>query len=393
MSKTVYEKSLELHKKHAGKLCVAPKVPCDSAEDLSYAYTPGVAEPCRKIHENPENSYVYTDRGNIVAVITDGTAVLGLGDIGPEAAMPVMEGKALLLKRFAGIDSWPLCLNTKDSEEIISICKALEPSFGAINLEDISAPRCVEIERRLIQEMHIPVFHDDQHGTAIVVLAALINALKLKGSTPHEVKVVVSGTGAAGSSIIRMLYNYGFTHIYAFDIDGCLCKSHAEGYNSLKKELLEYVNLDDQEYGSLAEGMKGADIFIGVSAPGIVTKEMVASMNEKNIVFSMANPEPEIRYEDAKEAGAWIVGTGRSDYPNQVNNLLAFPGIFRGALDAHATKITEGMKLATSRAIASLVDEKDLRRDYIIVSPFDERVVPAISKAVQEQAVKEGVIR
>ena len=390
---SLYDESLKLHEEHHGKLSVTAKVPTVDAHDLSLAYTPGVAQPCLEIAKNPENSYKYTFRGNTVAVVTDGTAVLGLGDIGPEAALPVMEGKALLMKRFADIDAWPICLDTKDVDEIVSICKAIAPGIGAINLEDISAPRCVEIERRLIEECSVPVFHDDQHGTAIVVLSALINAMKLRKAAPQDMKVVISGTGAAGSSIIRMLYNYGFTRIYAFDIDGCLDPDNCEGYNSLKMELLQYVNKDHQHYASLAEAMKGADIFVGVSAPRLVTKDMVRSMNEKNIIFPMANPESEISYEDAKEAGAWIVGTGRSDHPNQVNNLLAFPGLFRGALDAKATRITEGMKIAAANAIADLMSEEDLNVDHIIVSPFDERVVPAIAKAVGEQAVKEGFVR
>lgn len=388
-----YEESLKLHEKYKGKLKVEAKVPCETAADLSIAYTPGVAQPCLEIQKDPENSYRYTDRGNTVAVVTDGTAVLGLGDIGAAAALPVMEGKALLMKRFANLDAWPICLDTKDPDEIVRICKAIAPGIGAINLEDISAPRCVEIEQRLIKECSVPVFHDDQHGTAIVVLAALINCMKLKKAAPATQKVVISGCGAAGSSIIHMLYNYGFTKIYAFDVDGCLDPDHAENYNNLKKELLQYVNLDHQHYANLAEGMKGADIFIGVSAPHIVTKDMVRSMNEGNIVFAMANPEPEIKYEDVKEAGAYIIGTGRSDYPNQVNNLLAFPGLFRGALDAKATKITEGMKIAASKGIASLIDEKDLKENYIIVSPFNEKVVPTVAKAVEEAAVAEGVIR
>ena len=389
----LYAEALALHKKHHGKLRVESKVPCEDAHDLSVAYTPGVAQPCREIAADPENSYVYTGRGNTVAVVTDGTAVLGLGDIGPAAALPVMEGKALLMKKFAGLDAWPICLDTKDPVEIIRICKAIAPGIGAINLEDISAPRCVEIERTLIKELDIPVFHDDQHGTAIVVLAALINAMKLKKADPADMKVVISGTGAAGSSIIRMLYNWGFRRIYAFDIDGCLCRTHSDTYNDLKKELLSYVNPDDVEYASLADAMKGADVFVGVSAPRLVTKEMIASMNEGCVVFPMANPEPEITYEEAKEAGAYIIGTGRSDNPNQVNNLLAFPGLFRGALDAGATKITEGMKLAASQAIASLIDEKDLRPDHIIVSPFDERVVPAVAEAVKQEAITTGFVR
>lgn len=389
----LYEESLQLHANHKGKLEVEPKVPCDSQQELSLAYTPGVAEPCRQIYKDKENSYVFTNRGNTVAVISDGTAVLGLGDIGPEAAMPVMEGKALLMKKFAGIDAWPLCIDSKDPEEIIRFVKMVAPSFGAVNLEDISAPRCIEIERRLIQELNIPVFHDDQHGTAIVVLAALINCMKLKGTRPEDQKVVISGCGAAGSSIIRMLYKYGFTKIYAFDALGCLDSRTYDQYNSGIQELYEFVNKDDQHYDSLADGMKGADIFIGVSRPKLVTKEMVASMKEGSIVFPMANPESEINYEDAIEAGAYIVGTGRSDHPNQINNLLAFPGIFRGALDYKATKITEGMKIAASNAIASMLNEKDLSKDHIIVSPFEPGLVETIAKAVGEQAIKEGVIR
>jgi malate dehydrogenase (oxaloacetate-decarboxylating) len=389
----LYQESLKLHEKYHGKLRVEPKVPCENAHDLSIAYTPGVAQPCLEIQKDPENSYKYTGRGNTVAVVTDGTAVLGLGDIGPEAALPVMEGKSLLMKRFAGIDSFPICLDTKDPKEIIAICKAIAPGIGAINLEDISAPRCVEIERTLIRELNIPVFHDDQHGTAIVVLSALINAMKLRQADPADMKVVISGTGAAGSSIIRILYQYGFHRIYAFDIDGCLDPDKADSYNDLKKELLQYVNLDHQKYADIGEALQGADIFVGVSAPHIVTKEMIASMHEKNIVFPMANPEPEITYQECKEAGAWIVGTGRSDYPNQVNNLLAFPGLFRGALDSRATRITEGMKIAAARGIASLVDEKDLSRDHIIVSVFDDRVVPTVAAAVAEEAVRSGFVR
>ena len=390
---SLYDESLKLHEEYKGKLKVESKVPCADAHDLSLAYTPGVAQPCLEIAKDPENSYRYTGRGNTVAVVTDGTAVLGLGDIGPAAALPVMEGKALLMKRFAGLDAWPVCLDTKDPDEIVAICKAIAPGIGAINLEDISAPRCVDIERRLIKELDIPVFHDDQHGTAIVVLAALINCMKLKKTKPEDMKVVISGCGAAGSSIIRLLYSYGFTRIYAFDIDGCVEPSQAENYNDLKKELLNYVNKDGVHYASLAEGLKGADIFVGVSAPRLVTKEMVETMNPGCVVFPMANPEPEITYAEAKAAGAYIVGTGRSDNPNQVNNTLAFPGLFRGALDAKATKITESMKIACSKAIASLVSEEELSPDHIIVSAFDERVVPAVAKAVGECARADGVIR
>ena len=388
-----YEESLKLHEQHHGKLEVTPKVPCENAQDLSIAYTPGVAQPCLEIQKNPEDSYRYTDRGNTVAVVTDGTAVLGLGDIGPAAALPVMEGKALLMKRFAGLDAWPICLDTKDPEEIIRICKAIAPGIGAINLEDISAPRCVAIERRLIEECPIPVFHDDQHGTAIVVLAGLINAMKLRHADPADMKVVVSGCGAAGSSIIRMIYQYGFHRIYAFDLEGCVDADRKEHYNPLKQELLQYVNKDHQHYASLADGLKGADIFIGVSAPRLVSKEMVRSMNPQSVVFPMANPESEISYEDARDAGAWIVGTGRSDYPNQINNLLAFPGLFRGALDCRATRISESMKIAASRAIASLVSDEELSTDYIVPSPFDKRVVPAVSAAVQKACRESGYYR
>lgn len=388
-----YKESLKLHAEHHGKLTVEAKVPCETREDLSIAYTPGVAAPCLEIQKDPEKSYLYTNRGNTVAVVSDGTAVLGLGDIGPAAGLPVMEGKCLLMKRFANIDAWPLVIDTKDPDEIVKFCKMIAPSFGAINLEDISAPRCVDIERRLIKECSIPVFHDDQHGTAIVVLAALINCMRLKKADPATQKVVISGAGAAGSSIIRMLYNYGFHKIYAFDVDGCIDPDKADDYNPLKKELLQYVNLDHQHYSSLAEGMKGADIFVGVSAPHIVTEDMIRSMNDHNIVFAMANPEPEITYEEVKEAGAWIIGTGRSDYPNQVNNLLAFPGLFRGALDAKATKITEEMKIAAAKGIASLVSDEELSVDHVIVSAFDERVVPTVARAVADEAVRSGNIR
>lgn len=389
----LYEESLRMHEENKGKLKVEAKVECSTRHDLSIAYTPGVAQPCIEIAKDPENSYRYTNRGNTVAVISDGTAVLGLGDIGAEAAMPVMEGKCLLMKRFAGIDAWPLVIDSKNPDEIVRFVKMVSPSFGAVNLEDISAPRCVEIERRLIEECSIPVFHDDQHGTAIVVLAALINCMRLKKADPESQKVVISGCGAAGSSIIRMLYAYGFHHIYAFDVDGCVDPDHSENYNDLKKELLNYVNLDHQHYASLAEALAGADIFIGVSAPRLVTTEMVRTMNKGNIVFAMANPEPEITYDEVKAADAWVIGTGRSDYPNQVNNLLAFPGLFRGALDAKATRITEGMKLAAAKGLASLISDEQLNRDNVIVSAFDERVVPTVAKAVAEEAVRSGFVR
>ena len=389
----VYEKALKLHEKYRGKLEVKIKVPCDTKEDLTLAYTPGVSAPCLKIQENKENAYIYTNKGNTVAIISDGSAVLGLGNIGSDAALPVMEGKALLMKKFANIDAMALCINTNDVEEIIKTCKLLEPSLGGINLEDIGAPRCIEIERRLIEEMNIPVFHDDQHGTAIVVLAALINCMKLTKKKPENCKVVVSGAGAAGSSIIRMIYKYGFTNIYAIDKDGLIKARDKDKYDKYKKELLEYVNKDNKDYNSLKEAMVGADIFIGVSASKLVSKQMIASMNEKSIVFAMANPEPEITYQEAKEAGAYIVGTGRSDNPNQVNNLLAFPGLFRGALDAKATKICEEVKMAASYAIADLIKEEELNQDYVIASVFDERVVANVSEKVKEACIKTGNIR
>ena len=389
----VYEQALMLHEKNRGKLAIQTKVPCENAEDLSLAYTPGVARPCQKIKEDEENSFIYTNRANTVAVITDGSAVLGLGNIGAAAGLPVMEGKCLLFKRFADIDAFPICLKTQDPDEIINICKNLEPGLGCINLEDISAPRCVKIEQQLIKEMNIPVFHDDQHGTAIVVLAALINATRLMHKDPGEYKVVVSGTGAAGSSIIKTLFAYGFKDILAFDIDGCLNQDDKDSYNDLKKELLDYVNLNNEKYASLQEGIKGRDIFIGVSAPNLLTKDMVKTMSSKPIIFAMANPVPEISYEDAKAANAYIIGTGRSDYPNQINNILAFPGIFRGALDAKATKITNAEKIAASKAIAYLIKDEELRTDYIIPSPFDERVVKAVAKSVKESCIASGNIR
>lgn len=389
----INQKALQYHKEHTGKLQISSKVKLDDGDDLALAYTPGVASACMEIAKNPDNAYLYTSKGNSLVIVSDGTAVLGLGDIGPAAALPVLEGKALLMKKFAGIDVFPLCLDTKDPKEIISICKAVAPGFGGIFLEDIGAPRCVEIERTLIEEMNIPVFHDDQHGTAIVVLAAMINATRLTGKKPEECKIIMSGCGAAGSSIIRMLYNYGFTKIYAFNSKGCLHPDHREKYDFLAQELLDYVNLDQQTYASMAEAMVGADAFVGVSIGNILTQEMVASMNDKAVVLAMANPTPEIDYNLAKEAGAYIVGTGRSDFPNQINNLLAFPGLFRGVFDAKGTKITDDVKIAASRAIASLVSDEELTEEYIIPSPFDERVVPTIAKAVKEELEKAGLIR
>lgn len=388
----VFAKSLELHEKAQGKIEINSKVRVETKEDLSLAYSPGVAEPCRAIEKNEEDIYKYTSKGNMVAVITDGSAVLGLGNIGPKAALPVMEGKSILLKQFANVDSFPLCLDTQDPELIIQTCKLLAPSLGGINLEDISAPRCVEIERRLIEEMDIPVFHDDQHGTAIVVSAGLINACKLTNRDLSTLKVVVSGTGAAGSSIIKMLHCLGIRNIIGYNIDGIVHKSKADKYDFLTKELLEITNPDDFiGDDTLASALVGADVFIGVSVANIVTKEMVASMNKDPFIFAMANPNPEIMPELAKEGGALVVGTGRSDFPNQINNILAFPGIFRGALDARAKKINEEMKMAAAIAIASCVDENELSPDFIIPSPFNPQVAQKVADAVKQTAIKTGV--
>lgn len=389
---TVYEKALKKHEEWRGKIGTHLKAPLDSRDDLNLAYTPGVAQPCIEISKNKEDVYKYTWKGNTVAVITDGTAVLGLGDIGPEASLPVMEGKCALLKRFGDVDGIPIALDTKDPQEIIRICKALAPTFGGINLEDISAPRCVEIERALIEALDIPVFHDDQHGTAIVVTAGLINALKLVKKDVSEIKVVVSGAGAAGSSIIRMLDAFGVKHIMAFNINGVITKDDYDSYDFLTKELSDIVNKDRKRI-SFKDAFVGADVFIGVSAPRIVTKEMIQTMNEKPIVFAMANPEPEISYQDAKDAGAYVVGTGRSDSPNQVNNVLAFPGLFRGALDCKATKINEEMKLGAAIGIAKLIDESDLTPEYVIPSAFDDRVAKTVAEEVIKAAHKTQVIR
>lgn len=387
----IYEQSLLMHEKNKGKLEIIPKVNVNTKEELSLAYSPGVAEPCRKIQENNEEVYKYTTKGNLVAVITDGSAVLGLGNIGPEAAMPVMEGKSILLKSFGNVDSFPLCLDTQDVEEIIKTCILLAPGLGGINLEDISAPRCVEIERRLIEALDIPVFHDDQHGTAIITIAALINACKLTKKNPKNLKVVVNGAGAAGSSIVRMIHQYGVNDIICLDRKGII-NSKREDLDFVKKEILTYSNKEDVS-GNLEFAMKNADVFVGVSVAGVVTKEMINSMNDNPFVFAMANPTPEIMPELAKEAGAKIIGTGRSDYPNQINNVLAFPGIFRGALDVKAKKINEEMKLAAAHAIASVIKEEQLSEDYIVPSPFDERVVDAVAKAVMQAAIDTENIR
>ncbi|MBM6874451.1 NAD(P)-dependent malic enzyme [Fusobacterium mortiferum] len=388
----VYERSLELHEKNKGKLSVVSKVKVGNREDLSLAYSPGVAEPCRKIASNKEDVYKYTAKGNLVAVVTDGTAVLGLGDIGPEAALPVMEGKCVLFKEFGDVDAIPICLDTKDTEEIIRTVKLIAPGLGGINLEDISAPRCIEIETRLKQELDIPVFHDDQHGTAIVVAAGLINALKVVNKKIEDIKVVVNGAGAAGSSIIKLVKKLGAKEIIAIDRVGILRRSDKDKYDFSKKELAEITNSKDIA-GGLADAIVGADVFIGVSAPNVLSKDMVRSMNKDAIVFAMANPTPEIMPEEALEAGAAIVGTGRSDYPNQINNVLVFPGLFKGALRAKSKKITEEMKIAAAEGLASLIKDEELRKDYIIPDPFDKRVAEAVAIAVEKIAKEQGICR
>ena len=383
---TINEKALELHEKWNGKLDTVSKVQVKTREDLALAYTPGVAEPCKVIAEDPEAAYRYTIKSNTVAVVSDGSAVLGLGNIGPLAAMPVMEGKAVLFKEFGGINAFPICLDTQDTEEIIETVVRIAPAFGGINLEDISAPRCFEIEERLKKLLNIPVFHDDQHGTAIVVLAGIINALKVTGKKKEDCRVVVNGAGSAGVAITKLLLNYGFPHITMCDKTGILCKG-MEGLNWMQEKMVEVTNLEHKT-GTLADALKGADIFVGVSAPGIVSQEMVASMNKDSILFAMANPVPEIMPDLAKAAGARVVGTGRSDFPNQVNNVLIFPGIFRGALEGRATAITEEMKLAAANAIAALVDDSELSDENILPAAFDPRVADAVSKAVKEHIKK-----
>ena len=383
---TINEKALELHEKWNGKLDTVSKVQVKTREDLALAYTPGVAEPCKVIAEDPEAAYRYTIKSNTVAVVSDGSAVLGLGNIGPLAAMPVMEGKAVLFKEFGGINAFPICLDTQDTEEIIETVVRIAPAFGGINLEDISAPRCFEIEERLKKLLNIPVFHDDQHGTAIVVLAGIINALKVTGKKKEDCRVVVNGSGSAGVAITKLLLNYGFPHITMCDKTGMLCKG-MEGLNWMQEKMVEVTNLEHKT-GTLADALKGADIFVGVSAPGIVSQEMVASMNKDSILFAMANPVPEIMPDLAKAAGARVVGTGRSDFPNQVNNVLIFPGIFRGALEGRATAITEEMKLAAANAIAALVDDSELSDENILPAAFDPRVADAVSKAVKEHIKK-----
>lgn len=388
----IYERALKKHEEWQGKIDVHVAAEVKNADDLSLAYSPGVAEPCRKINEDVENAYKYTWKGNIVAVVSDGTAVLGLGDIGPQAALPVMEGKSVLFKQFGQVNAIPIVLDTKDTEEIIQAVKAIAPTFGGINLEDISAPRCVEIERRLKEELDIPVFHDDQHGTAIVVTAGLINAFKLLKKEAKNTVAVVSGAGAAGSSIIKMMKDLGVGNIYAFDSKGILSSKNKDSYNFVKKEILEITNNEDEDL-SLEEAMAKSDIFIGVSTAGIVTPEMVASMKKDSIVLAMANPEPEIDYNLALESGAAIAGTGRSDFPNQINNVLAFPGLFKGALKVRASKITEEMKMAAAKGIAAMVEEKDLKADHIVPSIFQEGVSEKVAEEVAKVAKEQGVAR
>ena len=378
---TNQEKALELHEKLQGKLETVSKTPVRTREDLALVYTPGVAEPCKVIAKDPAAAYTYTMKANTVAVVSDGSAVLGLGNIGPKAAMPVMEGKAVLFKEFGGVNAVPICLDTQDTEEIIKAVTWLAPAFGGINLEDISAPRCFEIEERLKETLDIPVFHDDQHGTAIVVLAGIINALKVVGKKKEDCRVVVNGAGSAGVAITRLLMTYGFSNIIMCDKSGILCDG-AEGLNWMQEKMVKRTNLA-HETGSLADALKGADIFVGVSAPGIVTEEMVASMNSDAILFAMANPVPEIMPDLAKKAGARVVGTGRSDFPNQVNNVVAFPGIFRGALEGHAKQITDKMKLAAANAIAALVSDEELNENNIMPEAFDPQVAEVVANAVK----------
>ena len=382
MSENDYaQRALELHKKRNGKLDTIPKCPVKTREDLALAYTPGVAEPCKVIAKHPEDAYVYTQKANTIAVVSDGSAVLGLGNIGPLAAMPVMEGKCVLFKEFGGVNAVPICLDTQDTDEIVKAVQQLAPSFGGINLEDISAPRCFEIEKRLKETLNIPVFHDDQHGTAIVVLSGLINALRITGKKKEDCRIVMSGAGAAGIAITKLLLSYGFCDIILCDRTGIIEKNRA-GLNAVKQEMAEVTNRTGLS-GSLADALRGTDIFIGVSAPGMVTQEMVASMNTDPIIFAMANPVPEIMPDLAKAAGARIVGTGRSDFPNQINNVIAFPGIFKGALEGRAKQITEEMKLAAAEALAGLVSDSELNEDFIMPEAFDPGAAEVVAESVK----------
>lgn len=389
---TLRDAALQMHKENQGKLAVHSKVAVNNARDLSLAYSPGVAEPCKEIFKDEGKVYEYTMKGNLVAVVSDGTAVLGLGNIGPEAAMPVMEGKAVLFKSFAGVDAFPLCLSSSDVDKVVETVKMLAPTFGGVNLEDIAAPQCFEIEERLKQECDIPVFHDDQHGTAIVTAAGLINALKIVDKSMEDIQVVVNGAGAAGIAIIRLLLNLGVKDVLLCDTKGIIYDGRPFGMNPVKDLMAKLTNTSKRE-GTLADAMQGADVFIGVSVKGAVTKEMVQSMNRDPIIFAMANPDPEIMPLEAKEAGARVIGTGRSDFPNQVNNVLAFPGIFRGALDARAAQINESMKVAAVFAIADLVSADELNEEHVIPNPFDPRVAAHVAAAVAQAAMDSGVAR
>jgi len=386
------EDALQMHQEKQGKLEVNTKVEVKNAKDLSLAYSPGVAEPCKVIHEHPETVYEYTMKGNMVGVVTNGTAVLGLGNIGAAASLPVMEGKAILFKSFAGVDAFPIVLDTTDPDKVVETVQLLAAGFGGINLEDIAAPHCFEIEERLKKQLDIPVFHDDQHGTAIVTVAGLLNALKIVKKTWKDIKIVLNGAGAAGIAITKLLYAYGVTNMIMCDTKGAIYAGRPEGMNKVKESVAAYTNVN-KESGSLSDVIKDADVFIGVSVAGALTSEMVATMNKDAIIFAMANPVPEITPDDAKAAGAAVVGTGRSDFPNQVNNVLAFPGIFRGALDVRATDINEEMKQAAVGAIANLIDESELNPDYVIPSPFDPRVAPAVAAAVAVAAMETKVAR
>ncbi len=381
------EEPLRLHRQWRGKLETVPKMRIATREDLALAYTPGVAEPCRAIADDPDAAYAYTMKANTVAVVSDGSAVLGLGNIGPLAALPVMEGKCALFKAFGGVNAVPVCLDTQDVDEIVETVIRIAPAFGGINLEDISAPRCFEVERRLVEALDIPVFHDDQHGTAIVVLSGVINALRLVGKRKEECRVVVNGAGSAGIAIAKLLLSYGFRHLTLVDRCG-IVNSRSEGINEAQRAMLAVTNLDDVE-GGLADALAGADVLVGVSAPGIVSADMVRSMNDDAVIFAMANPEPEIYPDEAKAAGARVVGTGRSDFPNQINNVVAFPGIFKGALEGRARRITEEMKLAAAQALADLVSDEELSEDFIMPEPFDPRAVERVAKAVRDCAARE----
>ncbi|MDW8798516.1 NAD-dependent malic enzyme [Staphylococcus pseudoxylosus] len=389
---TLRDDALEMHRRNQGKLQVSPKVRVTNKEELSLAYSPGVAEPCKEIHEDKRKVFEYTMKGNTVAVVTDGTAVLGLGDIGPEASIPVMEGKAVLFKSFSGIDGVPIALDTTDTDEIVNTVKLLEPNYGGINLEDISAPRCFEIEERLKKETKIPVFHDDQHGTAIVTVAGMINALRIVDKDLSDIKVVLNGAGAAGIAIVKLLYSYGVRDMIMCDSRGAIYEDRSFGMNDTKSYVARWTNRDKID-GSLSDVIKDADVFIGVSVADLLSKEMVASMADDPIIFAMANPNPEINPDVAKEAGAKVIGTGRSDYPNQINNVLAFPGIFRGALDVEATHINESMKQAAVEAIADLIKPDELNADYCIPGPFDKRVAPSVAREVAKAAMESGVAR